>query len=223
MSNLTLGYWKIRGLAEPIRLLLHYLGIEYKEVLYEFGPAPDFSGDSWFKVKYTLGFDYPNIPYLLDGEFKMTESNAILRYICEKYKPELLGETIKEKALVNMAVGVLGDLNFAKSQLAYKGKDCPGNERFKTTIKNKLNDLNTLLGKQKFLAGDKMTYPDFVLDEIIESINDLIEPIFEEYKNLKKHFDTICELPAIKKYRNEREALPYNAAMAKIGGVVEKK
>ena len=153
----------------------------------------------------------------------MTESNAILRYICEKYKPELLGETIKEKALVNMAVGVLGDLNFAKSQLAYKGKDCPGNERFKTTIKNKLNDLNTLLGKQKFLAGDKMTYPDFVLDEIIESINDLIEPIFEEYKNLKKHFDTICELPAIKKYRNEREALPYNAAMAKIGGVVEKK
>ena len=223
MSILTLGYWKIRGLAEPIRLLLHYLGIEYKEVLYEFGPAPDFSGDSWFKVKYTLGFDYPNIPYLLDGEFKMTESNAILRYICEKYKPELLGETIKEKAFVNMAVGVLGDLNTAKSQLAYQGKDCPGNERLKTKVKNKLNDLNTLLGKQKFLAGGKITYPDFVLDEIIESINDLIEPIFDEYKNLKKHFDTICEFPAIKKYRNEREALPYNAAMVKIGGVVEKK
>jgi len=223
MSTLTLGYWKIRGLAESIRLLLHYLEIEYKEVLYEFGPAPDFSGESWFKVKYTLGFDYPNIPYLIDGDFKMTESNAILRYICEKYKPELLGENIKEKAFVNMAVGVLSDLNFAKSQLAYQGKNCPGNERFKTTMKNKLNDLNILLGKQKFLAGEKITYPDFVLGEIFESINDLLEPVFEEYKNLKKHFDSLCELTAIKKYRAERENLPYNAAIAKLGGVVEKK
>ena len=49
----------------------------------------------------------------------MTESNAILRYICEKYKPELLGETIKEKAYVNMAVGVLADLLSAKAKLMY--------------------------------------------------------------------------------------------------------
>ena len=33
MSKLILGYWKIRGLAESIRLLLHYLEIEYKEEL----------------------------------------------------------------------------------------------------------------------------------------------------------------------------------------------
>ena len=224
MSNLTLGYWNIRGLAESIRLLLHYLEIEYKEVLYDFGPAPDFKGDSWFNVKYTLGLDYPNIPYLIDGDFKMTESNAILRYICEKYKPELLGETLKERAFVNMAVGVLGDLNSAKGQLMYGGKDCPGNEQFKNTVKNKLSDLNNLLGKNKFLAGEKITYADFLLDEIAESINDLLEPIFDEYPNLKKHFDTICEIPSIKKYRAERKPKPYNGRMAKLGGeVVEKK
>lgn len=223
MSQLTLGYWKIRGLAESIRLLLHYLEIEYKEVLYEFGPAPDFSLDSWFSVKYKLGLDYPNIPYLIDGDFKMTESNAILRYICEKYKPELLGETIKEKAYVNMAVGVLADLLSAKAKLMYQGMDCPGNEMFKNTMKNKLNDLNNLLGKNKFLAGEKITYPDFLLDEFAESIHDLIEPIFDQYPNLKRHFETICELPAIKKYRAEREPLPYNGIAAKLGGVVEKK
>ena len=41
MSTLTLGYWKIRGLAESIRYLLHYLGIEYKEELYECGQPPE--------------------------------------------------------------------------------------------------------------------------------------------------------------------------------------
>ncbi len=223
MSQLTLGYWKIRGLAEPIRLLLHYLGIEYKEVLYEFGPAPDFNLDSWFNVKYKLGFDYPNVPYLIDGDFKMTESNAILRYICEKYKPELLGETIKEKAYVNMAVGVLADLLSAKAKLMYQGKDCPGNENLEKTMKNKLNDLNNFLVKNKFLAGEKITYPDFLLHEITESIHDLLDPILNQYTNLKRHFETISELPAIKKYKAERESLPYNGRSAKLGGVVEKK
>ena len=220
MSTLVLGYWNIRGLAESIRLLLHYLEIDFKDETYDFGPAPDYNLDSWFKVKYTLGFDYPNLPYLIDGDFKMTESNAILRYISEKYKPELLGTTIKEKAFVNMAVGVLTDLFTAKGRLMYQGKDFPGNEQFKSKMKNKLNDLNNMLGKNKFLIGEKITYPDFLLDEITESINAFLEPIYDEYPNLKRHFETICELPAIKKYRAERKPKPFNGKSAKLGSEV---
>ena len=195
MSTLVLGYWNIRGLAESIRLLLHYLEVDYKEDLYEFGPAPDYKLDNWLKVKYTLGFDYPNLPYLIDGDFKMTESNAILRYISEKYKPELLGTTIKEKAFVNMSVGVLTDLFTAKATLMYQGKDCPGNEQFKEKMKRKLEDLNKMLEKNKFLIGDKITYPDFLMDEITESINEFLEPIYDEYPNIKRHFEMICDLP----------------------------
>jgi glutathione S-transferase len=35
MESVTLGYWKIRGLAQPIRHLLAYTQIPFNEVLYE--------------------------------------------------------------------------------------------------------------------------------------------------------------------------------------------
>ena len=105
----------------------------------------------------------------------------------------------------------------------YQGKDCPGNEKLEKTMTYKLWDLNKFLIENKFLAGEKITYPDFLLHEITESIHDLLVPILDLYTNLKRHFETISELPAIKKYKAERESLPYNGRSAKLGSVVEKK
>ena len=102
----------------------------------------------------------------------------------------------------------------------YQGLDCPGNEQFKKTMKNKLNDLNNILGKNKFLAGEKITYPDFFLEEIIESINEKLEPVFNEYPNIKRHFETICEIPSIKKYKAKRKPRSFYLRTAKIGGTI---
>jgi glutathione S-transferase len=48
-------------LAQPIRLLLAYLDIEFEDKYYVCGPAPDFDKSCWFDVKHTLGFDFPNV------------------------------------------------------------------------------------------------------------------------------------------------------------------
>ena len=63
----TLGYWNIRGLAEPIRLLLEYCGESYKDVRYQQGGAPDYSREEWLAEKEKLGLDFPNLPYYIDG------------------------------------------------------------------------------------------------------------------------------------------------------------
>jgi glutathione S-transferase len=41
-----------------------------------------------------LGLDFPNLPYLIKGDFKLTESIAIAKYIAKiSDKKNLLGKT----------------------------------------------------------------------------------------------------------------------------------
>ena len=95
MASVTLGYWKIRGLAQPIRLLLAYTNTPFTEVQYE-------SREKWFEEdKKNLGLEFPNLPYLIDGDFKLTESSSILNYIVRRSgHNELLGKTAQDEGHV---------------------------------------------------------------------------------------------------------------------------
>ena len=73
----------------------------YCEVDYEFreykGRIVDGKPDSdgWIDDKKNLGIGFPNLPYFLDGDIKLAETLPLMRYICRKYKPEALGETLQ--------------------------------------------------------------------------------------------------------------------------------
>ena len=51
-----------------MRLLLAYTETEHEEKFYEMGPAPHFDKSEFHKVKDTIGLDFPNLPYYIDGE-----------------------------------------------------------------------------------------------------------------------------------------------------------
>ncbi|KAH7948406.1 hypothetical protein HPB52_021973 [Rhipicephalus sanguineus] len=85
MAALVLGYWDIRGLAEPIRYLLAHAGVPYEDKRYGFGDGPEPTRDEWLAVKYKLDLDFPNLPYIIDGDVRMTQSQAILRYLGRKH------------------------------------------------------------------------------------------------------------------------------------------
>jgi len=35
----------------------------------------------WFDEKFNLGLDFPNLPYFIDGDVKLTQSMTIIRHI----------------------------------------------------------------------------------------------------------------------------------------------
>lgn len=83
MSQIIFCYWDLRGLAEPISYLLHHVGAD---VLIKRVPLSESGHQSWLEEKHKLGLDFPNLPYLIDGDVKLTQSLAILRYLGRKFK-----------------------------------------------------------------------------------------------------------------------------------------
>ena len=85
------------------------------------GESPGFSRAQWMDEKYNLGFDFPNLPYFIDGDVKITETLAIHRYIAEKWKPELCGKNAADKARVTMLSKILYDLKMGVTGPCYRG------------------------------------------------------------------------------------------------------
>ncbi|XP_068020816.1 glutathione S-transferase 2-like [Melanerpes formicivorus] len=162
----TLGYWDIRGLAHAIRLLLEYTGTPYQEKRYVFGPAPDYDRSDWTKEKEKLGLDFPNLPYLIDGTVKLTQSNAILRYIARRHN--MCGETEQERMDVDMLENHLMDFQRNIGDLCYS----PDFEKLKPEyleqLPGKLRELSRFLGSRQWFVGDKLTYVDFLAYDVLD-------------------------------------------------------
>ena len=93
-AEITLGYWGIRGLGQPIRFLLVCADVPFSEV--RLGVLQDGTllnenkeGEDWGSVRSTLDMPFPNLPYLIDTSWispvRLSQSNAILRYLARRF------------------------------------------------------------------------------------------------------------------------------------------
>ena len=214
MANTTVGYWKIRGLGASIRYLLTYCGVAYEDVMYEQGDGPEFSREPWMSVKFTLGLDFPNLPYLFDGNMKMTETIPIHKYIADQYKPELLGSDPATRAKVNMLSGVVGDLKMAATMPCYM----TGNrEDIIKAANDKLPPIVSFMGNNKFLAGDSITYLDFYFWELLELLNFVSEgKILDDFPTLKAYHANFECIESLKAVIAQQRELPFNNKSAKL-------
>ena len=208
---MELGYWGIKGVAEPIRWLIGYLGLDVKE----HNPA---CGLKWDEEKPTLGLNFPNLPYLIDGDFKITESNSVPYYLANKAgKPELFGKDWKEQVVHKEVEGVLGDLRQALFKIL-NHKENHAEEYKKaladgSSIQLKFDQLSKFLGSKDYLLGH-ITYVDFILAYLLDFSWAIAVSVgqsdrSEKQENLKSLSKRIHELPGVKERVEKALPVPY--------------
>jgi glutathione S-transferase len=213
----TLAYWNIRGLAEPIRLLLVYTGTEFEDKRFITGDAPSFDKSCWFDNKFSFGLDFPNLPYYIDGDIKLTQTNAILRHISRKNGLE--GKTDTEKDRVNMMEHQVKDFRNDFARLSYNPDFANMKEEYLKALDGKLKAYSDFLGEQPFFAGDHVTHPDFHMYEMLWSHNKLSQEHIQKFPKLVKFMQRIEALPKIADYVKSDKFLktPMNNKMAAFG------
>jgi glutathione S-transferase len=151
------------------------------------------------------------VPALTDGALTLFESMAINYYLAEKYKPELMGHTIEEKALVHQwSFWSISELQSPLIQIFIQKIFMPAEKRSQAVIdenEKMLPDLfsvlnNTLAGK-KYLAGNEFTLADLNTASVA-SIAGAIGVDMNAYPHIKSWLAHLTERPAYVKYQGMR-------------------
>ena len=161
-----LGYWNIRAgyRGNANRYLLAHAGVDYEDKQYD---CNDMSG--WGADKASgLGMDFPNLPYIIDGDFRLSESKAVSVYICDRWCPALLGKNAEERAHIIMLQCIIEEAFMACVKLGFGS---PDRAAAVAAGMEKMGPICDWLGSKKFLVGTNVSMVDYYMFEIIETFN----------------------------------------------------
>ncbi|XP_075698381.1 glutathione S-transferase P 1-like [Rhinoderma darwinii] len=208
MSGFVLTYFPVRGRAEAIRLLLSDQGVSWKED--EVQIADWFAGKCDIKKQAVFG----QLPQFKDGEFVLYQSNSILRYLGRKYG--ISGGNNQESALIDMVNDGVEDLRMKYSRLLFLEFET-GKEKYEKDLPNQLSAFEKILSKNsngtKFLVGDKISYADYNLLDLLQGHLNLFPTCLSTFPLLNAFIDRITARPKLSEYlkseaRNKRPIVP---------------
>jgi glutathione S-transferase len=152
------------------------------------------------------------VPALVDGDFALAESDAILWYVAEKLpKAGLLPEGAEGRARV------LQWCDFASTSLYPASYDIhihtawaePPNrsawvaERAQTALERALRVLDKRLTGRSFVAADSLTIADYAIASVIHTIKSREQADLARYPNVTAHYERIASRPAWAKALSE--------------------
>ena len=215
-SKPTIGYWQSRGMGAQVFYLLAYCKVDYNfrqyTATFENGEV---GRGEWPNEKFNLGIGFPNLPYIIDGNVKLAETMPLMRYICLKWKPELIGRSLQERAEIDMMGAVINDLKVAGVMIpCYVHGD---REKIEEDCKKRLEPIVKWLGDKKFLMGNNICYLDFILFECTNVIEFVSEGrVWTDYPILKPYNERIRAIPELADAIKKAEAKAFNNPFAKL-------
>lgn len=237
---ITVGYWSIRGLGAPLRMMVMYSNVPLHSVNYELVQKPDggFDGSSWFDEKPALKAQNPlmNLPYIKVGDMVISQTNACFVYLGRILN--MLGSNEKETSECEQLLCEIFDIRNAMVGFAYNSAVC--NKDGATAVIDKVANKNGSFSKLElwlstkitsgssgtFLVGNSATAPDFHLYEMLDQYTKLAEyyqlnPFLVSFPLLAQFKLSFEALPQNQKYLQSKLALlPFNNKSAGFGATV---
>lgn len=212
-----LGYWDVRGLGNAIRYLLSHANVDYEDKLYKCGGPPNFDRSEWLNEKFNLGLDFPNLPYYIHGDVKITQSQTILRYLARKHGFD--GRTEEDKTRVDLAAAQVTDYHMDFVRIVYSPEYTKLKEAYENGLPDKLKLLTRFLGERKFITG-YVTFADFMLFEYLEGQTFFKKDLLKDFPVLDEYHKRVRALEGVDKYFKSPGAItyPFNGAPAYFGG-----
>ncbi|XP_029826122.2 glutathione S-transferase [Ixodes scapularis] len=203
----VLGYWDTRGRAQMIRNLLVYKNVAFVDKRYSYGPPPYYTGTEWEADKFSLGLKFPNLPYYIDGDLKLTQSLAIMRYLSRKH--DLAGRTEEEVTQLDLLEQQSLDLFMKLARTAFEPNLEEARKNYEASLNNELEPWAELLHGRTWALGGRLTYVDFILYESLDWIRDFGPDTFQRFSTLLKYLNKFEELPNIKQYMASQKYRKY--------------
>ncbi|KFO62205.1 Glutathione S-transferase, partial [Corvus brachyrhynchos] len=191
-----LHYFNGRGRMEPIRWLLAAAGVEFEESYLE-------KRDDLTKLQQDGSLLFQQLPMVEIDGMKLVQTRAIANYIATKYN--LYGKDLKERALIDMYVEGMFDLNELLMHYAFQPAD-KKEQHFTNMMDKATNRYFPVFEKvlkehgKDFLVGNQLSRADVQLLEIILMAEEFKPDILAKFPLLQSFKARISNIPTIKKF-----------------------
>ncbi|MEH2081078.1 MAG: glutathione S-transferase family protein [Nostoc sp.] len=177
---------KLYGGARSRASIVHWY-LEELEIPYEFVKL-DMQMGEHLQPEYLAINPFGKVPAIVDGDFKLWESGAILLYLADKYSKSSLSS--EERAVfsqwVLFANATLGSGIFVE---ANREREMP----------RLLTQLNEIFSQQPFLLGDKFTVADVAVGAILNYIPMILKLDLSPYPAVLNYMKQLSERPAFQR------------------------
>ncbi|MBW4651377.1 MAG: glutathione S-transferase family protein [Kastovskya adunca ATA6-11-RM4] len=175
-------YGGARSRASIVQWYLEELGIPYEFILLDMQTGEHRQPE--FLAINPMG----KVPAIVDGDFQLWESGAILLYLAEKQgqMPDSLEQRSKMTQWVLFANATLGPGVFVE---ASREREIP----------KLMTPLNEVLSQQPFLMGEQLSVVDVAVGSMLAYIPMLLKLDLSEYPAIVDYIKRLSERPAFKK------------------------
>lgn len=201
-TNYKLLYFNIKAKGELVRYIFKYANVDFED---DRSPS-----SNWAELKTKTPFG--QVPVLYFDDQELAGSLVIARYLAEKFG--LSGSNEVENAKVAAIVDTTDDVSNHLSKVKYEKDETRREDIIKfitSALPMKLKKLEDCIGPEGWIFGNKPTYADFAIHIMVDNVNQTrcFPNMFDKFPKLVKLQDDVADLPAIKKWIQERPNCTY--------------